>query len=64
MTCFPLLNVVPNFMKRSHLYFLDVRILTIKDNWVTFLYFMENDREMTFDWLNTFTKTNIPRAHY
>ncbi|KAJ1399712.1 L10-interacting MYB domain-containing protein-like [Sesbania bispinosa] len=58
--CLLMLNEVPNLVKGSHLYFLAVRILTNKENRIAFVHFMNNDREMTMDWLSTLTEEDIP----
>ncbi|TKY64303.1 hypothetical protein E2542_SST14196 [Spatholobus suberectus] len=39
----PMLNEVLNLLKGCHLYFVVVRILTVKENMVAFFYFMDND---------------------
>ena len=60
--CLLMLNDVPGLEKGSSQYFLAMRILVKKENRMAFCHLMNNDREMTIGWLNTFTEDDIPRS--
>ena len=59
--CLSMLDEVPGLIQGTYLYFLAARILAHKENRIAFYHFMQNKREMTIGWLQTFSAKDIPR---